>query len=248
MSTTGADCKLEEYLAVLLSREVRDFETSACGALSFIPAAGLILAESTHASHGEYIILGSPAYQPFASPKDFHYLAQRGQMDLFFIGAIEIDKRANFNLHLIGDPDEPDVRMPGGYGTGLLYYAVPRIVLFRTKHDRRTFVEEVNFVSGAGTSPEGIARRNREVRVITPMSIMELDTETRLLKLVSIHAGYTLDDVQANTGFDLGVDGEAPVTPPPTNEELTSLRTVAKQRMIESDTYADLARSLIREP
>ncbi|MFQ5872787.1 MAG: hypothetical protein ACE5JL_03165, partial [Dehalococcoidia bacterium] len=73
------DCNLEELLAVLMSREVRDFETSACGALSFIPAAGLLLAEASHASHGDFVILDSTAYNPFASSKDFHYLAQRGQ-------------------------------------------------------------------------------------------------------------------------------------------------------------------------
>ena len=33
-----------ELLAVLMSREVRDGEISACGALSMIPAAGLLLA------------------------------------------------------------------------------------------------------------------------------------------------------------------------------------------------------------
>ena len=129
-------------MAVLLSREVHDWETSACGALSFIPASALLLAEASHAPNGEFIVLDSDYYNPFVGRKDFHYLAQRGKLDLFFMSGIEIDREANFNLHLIGDPDSPEVRMPGQYGTGLLYYAVPRIVLFRTRHDRRTFVEK----------------------------------------------------------------------------------------------------------
>ncbi|MEE9199082.1 MAG: CoA-transferase [Dehalococcoidia bacterium] len=244
----AADCTLEELLAILMSREVRDFETSACGALSFIPAAGLLLAEATHAPHGRIIILDSPAYYPFVSPKDFHYLAQRGQLDLFFISAIEIDREANFNLHLIGDPDAPKVRMGGQFGTGLLYYAVPRIIIFRTKHDRRTFVEKVSFVSGAATSPEGMTRRTRGVKVMTPLAILELDQQTRLLELVSVHPGHTMDEVQANTGFDLQAGKEVQTTLSVTEEELTTLRTVVKQRMIETDTYADLARSSIREP
>ena len=244
---TEADCSLEEFLAVLISREVRDFETSACGALSFISAAGLLLAEATHAPHGEYIILGSPTYYPFVSEKDFHYLAQRGQLDLFFISAIEIDREANFNLHLIGDPNAPDVRMAGQYGTGLLYYAVPRIVLFRTKHDKRTFVEKVSFVSGAATSPEGITRRTKEVKVITPMAILKLNQQSRLLELVSVHPGCTVDEVQANTGFDLGIGGGVHTTPPITDEELTTLRTAVKQRMIETDTYTDMVQAGIRD-
>ena len=91
----------------------------------------------------EFIVLDSDYYNPFVGGKDFHYLAQRGKLDLFFLSGIEIDREANFNLQLIGDPDAPDVRMPGQYGSGLLYYAVPRVILFRTRHDRRTFVERL---------------------------------------------------------------------------------------------------------
>ncbi|MCH8086242.1 MAG: hypothetical protein IIC81_00165 [Chloroflexi bacterium] len=250
--TKAPDCTFEEFMAVILSREVRDFETSACGALSFIPAMALLLAEASHAPNGDFIILDSPAYNPFVGPKDFHYLAQRGQLDLFFISAIQIDRHADFNLHLIGDPDAPDVRMPGQYGTGLLYYAVPRIVLFRTRHDRRTFVEKVDFVSASASSPDGMARRNKEVVVITPMARMELSRESGLLELASVHPGYTLEQVQENTGFELVFSGkserEARVTPFVTEEELTVLRTVVKQRMIETDTYGDMARSKIRDP
>jgi hypothetical protein len=45
-----------ELLAVLLSREVRDGEVSACGAHSQIPAAGLLLAQALHAPNAELII------------------------------------------------------------------------------------------------------------------------------------------------------------------------------------------------
>ena len=121
------------------------------------------------APNAEIIILGSRDYSPFVTGKDFHFHAQRGQLDLFFISAIEIDQHGNFNLHVIGDRDEPDVLMPGQYGTGMLYYAVPRIVMFRTEHTRRSFVDKVNYVSGAGTSPNGVSRRTREVKVITPI-------------------------------------------------------------------------------
>jgi hypothetical protein len=39
----------DELMVVLLSREVRDGEVSACGALSQLPATGLLLAKHTHA-------------------------------------------------------------------------------------------------------------------------------------------------------------------------------------------------------
>lgn len=245
--TTGVGCSIEELLAVLISREVRDWETSACGALSFIPAAGMLLAAQTHAPNAEIIILGSETYSTFVTGPDFHNMAQRGQIDLFFVSGIEIDKYANFNLHAIGDRDHPDVLMPGQYGTGLLYYAVPRIVMFRTVHDRRTFVEQVQFVSGAGTSPEGFGRRTNAVRVITPMAIMDLNQETRLLELTSVHPGYTAEEAQANTGFALGIKGRVAATPAITPEELHILRTAVRDHMIETGTYPELARSILVE-
>ena len=249
--TPSPDCTFEEFMAVLLSREVRDWETSACGALSFIPACALLLAEASHASNGEFIVLDSDYYNPFVGGKDFHYLAQRGKLDLFFLSGIEIDRKANFNLQLIGDPDAPDVRMPGQYGSGLLYYAVPKVVLFRTRHDRRTFVEKVDYVSASASSPEGFSRRNREVIVVTPMARMELSRESGHLELASVHQGHTLEEVRDNTGFDFSIKGgaaDAPMTPPISNDELLLLRTAVKARMIETNTYPHDARTKIREP
>ena len=250
MSSTP-DCTFEEFMAVLLSREVRDWETSACGALSFIPATALLLAEASHAPNGEFIVLDSDYYNPFVDGKDFHYLAQRGKLDLFFLSGIEIDREANFNLQLIGDPDAPDVRMPGQYGSGLLYYAVPRVILFRTRHDRRTFVEKVDYVSASASSPEGFTRRNREVIVVTPMARMELSRESGQLELASVHQGHSLEEVRDNTGFDLPVKGgseEAPMTPAISDQELYLLRTDVKARMIETNTYPHDARTRIRLP
>lgn len=245
--TTALRCSTEELLAVLLSREYHDGETAACGALSFIPAAAMLLAAHTRTPNLDVIILSSDVYDPFMHGPDFHNLAQRGQLDLFHISGIEIDREANFNLHVIGDRDRPDVLMPGQYGTGMLYYAVPRILMFRTEHTRRSFPERVNFVSGAGTSPEGFARRTREVTVITTMATLRLNQETRVLELASVHPGYTAEQVQANTGFDLGIRGPAPETPPVTAEELHTLRTVVREHMMETGTYVDLARTLLVE-
>ena len=47
----------QELMSILMAREVRDGEVSACGALSQIPAAGLLLAKETHAPDAELIIL-----------------------------------------------------------------------------------------------------------------------------------------------------------------------------------------------
>ena len=245
--TSMADPNLEESLAILISREIRDFETSACGALSFIPATGILLGAEMHAPNAEVIILGSRDYVPFVSGKDFHFLAQRGQMDLFFISGSAMGKVAHFSRRARGGRGAAEVLMPGQYGTGMLYYAVPRIIMFRTEHTKRTFVEKVSYISGAGTSPEGFSRRTKEVKVITPMAVLVLNQETRVLELDSVHPGYTAEQVQENTGFDLGIKGDIPTTPPITENEIRTLRTTVKAHMIESETYPDLARTRIQE-
>ena len=246
MSQAGS-YNAEELMAVLFSRELHDFETGACGALSSMPAAGMLLAEATHAPHATVIIRGSPShYDAYANPRDFHYQAARGNWDLFFVGGIQFDKYGNFNLHYIGDPDAPEVRMPGAMGTALLYYVAKRVILFRDVHNRRVFVEEVSFKTGAASTEEFSERRDGATKCITPMATMNLNTKTRLLELESVHPGYTFEDVQANTGFELPHPNPVPTTAPPTQEELHVLRTVVKQRMLETGTYPEFAKRALQ--
>src|SRR5512143_2096462 len=47
----------------------------------------------------------------------------------------------------IGDCQTPQMRLPGAYGSAMLYYTAHRVVLFRTEHTKRTFVEKVDFVT-----------------------------------------------------------------------------------------------------
>lgn len=230
-----------ELMAVLLSREVRDGEVSACGALSQIPAAGLLLARELHAPNAELIILNS-VFNPFRTSRQFHFLAQRGELGLFFVSGVQIDRRGNYNLHQVGpDPERPQLRLPGGYGGGMIYYAARRTVVFRTEHTRRSLVERVDFVSAAGSTPADVLRLGHPSKVVTPKATFRFDREAGLLRLESVHPGHTLEDVRENTGFDLG-PGAAPATPAPSAEELRVLRQVVRRTMIDTGTYAEWAR------
>lgn len=242
------DYNNDELMAILLSREVRDGEISACGALSHIPAAGLLLAQATHAPNAELIILNS-VFNPFKTSRQFHYLAQRGELGLFFVSGVQIDRYGNYNLHQIGpDVDHPQMRFPGGYGGGMIYYGARRSIVFRTEHTKRSLVEKVDFVSAAGNTPPDVLRHGHPSKVVTPKANFRFDKNAGILRLDSIHPGYTLADVRDNTGFDLGVD-DAPPTPVPSEEELYTLRHVIRNKMIETGTYANWAqRSLGATP
>ena len=241
----GAKANTDELLAVLMSREVRDWETSACGAVSMIPAAAMLLAEATTAPHAEIIILGSEQLDRNLG-KDIHFLSQRGKLDLFFHSAVQFDAEGNFNLHVIGDPNAPERRLPGGYGSGLMSYTAKRILFFRTEHTPRTFVEKVDFISGAGKTPPTIKRPQDPFKIFTTAAVMQFDRGEGRYSLESVHEGYTADQVQALTGFSLGDLSHVPQTVMPTEEELRVLRTEVRQRMIETGTYPEWARTVLQ--
>ncbi|MEI8034034.1 MAG: CoA-transferase [Betaproteobacteria bacterium] len=233
-----------ELMAILLSREVRNGEISACGALSQIPAAGLLLAQALHAPDAELIILNS-VFTPFTTSKSFHYLAQRGDLGLFFVSGVQIDQYGNYNLHQIGaNPDKPNMRFPGGYGGGMIYYAAQRSIIFRTEHTRRSLVEKVDFISAAGSTPPDVLRRGQPSKVVTPKANFRFDSQKARLILDTIHRGLDYEDIRECTGFELGVTA-APPTPEPSEEELTCLREVVKEKMIATNTYADWARKTL---
>ena len=235
----------DELMAVLMSREVRDGEVSACGALSHLPAAGLRLAKELHAPDAELIILNT-VFRPFGTSRQFHFLAQRGELGLFFVSGVQIDRHGNYNLHQIGrDPDRPEVRFPGGYGGGMIYYCARRSIAFRTEHTRRSLVERVDFISAAGSSPPETLRLGGPSKVITPKATFRFDASIGELRLESIHPPYSFDEIRENTGFDVGAPNGVVTTPAPTAEELTTLRKVVRRKMLDTGTYAGWAERAI---
>jgi glutaconate CoA-transferase, subunit B len=235
----------DELMAVLMSREVSDGEISACGAHSHIPAAALLLAQCLHAPNAELIILQT-VFKTFHTSRQFHFLAQRGELGLFFVSGVQIDRYGNYNLHQLGaDLDRPDVRFPGGYGGGMIYYCARRTIVFRTEHTRRSLVERVDYVSAAGSTPPEVLRLGHPTRLFTPKASFGFDRSAGILRLESIHPPYTLDHIRENTGFDLGIEGPVATTPAPTAAELLALREVVRPKMIETGTYAAWAENTL---
>jgi len=68
-------------------------------------------------------------------------------------------------------------------------------------------------------------------RVVTDLAILGFDETTRHMKILALHPGVTVEQVQENTGFRLDVKGAVPVTEPPTERELAVLRKLDPQRL-----------------
>jgi len=244
LMTQTVDYTPEELMAVVISREVRDGETVGVGAVSPIPAAGCILAEQLHAPHITLIILDSEEYYPFpAGSSELHFMAQRGELDLFFLSGIQFDRRGNFNLHVIGDYNAPSVRMAGAYGSAMLYYMAHRVILFRAEHTRRIFVEQVDFVTAAGVTPENVYREGGPALLVTPKAVLTWDKAAGEWVLHRVQPGSSVENVRQNTGFDLRLSASLRLTPLPTAQELHMLRTVVKEKLARS--YPDFVREKI---
>ena len=219
------DFTVGELMATRISREVHDDTYVGTGAASPVPMAGVLLAQGTHAPDMIYVAIGAsdPALSPISGKETFD-LAQRGRLDIFFLGGAQIDGHGNINLTTIGDHDRPDLRLPGAAGSGMLYFMTNRVILFRMEHTPRVFVEDVDFITSAGSSSERVERPGGPSMLITNLCVMMYLKDQKQFELESVHPGVTVDEVKENTGFEFIVSGNVPETTAPTAEQLRLLR------------------------
>lgn len=210
-----------EQMAVVLAHDVRDWETVGCGTHSPVPAAALLLALHTHAPHATLIIDGHPEHS-LATPSDLHFIAQRGELDLYHFSGIQIDRHGNLNMTLLGDPANPKLRVPGAHGAPVLYYTAGRSNLFRMEHTRRSLVERVDFITCSGAEA---CQHGGPKLLVTPNAVLRFDRERGDFVLLSYHGGPGLEQVCANVGWDVRVAPEVRETEPPSPAELRLLRT-----------------------
>jgi glutaconate CoA-transferase subunit B len=234
----------EEMMAVAISREVRDGETTAVGTLAPIPAAGVLLAHLSHAPRARILIFNHDDYWPFRDgSKEFYDFAQRGTIDLFFLSGGQIDRHGNLNLIAIGDHDRPRLRFPGGAGSAMLYYMARRVIVFRTDHTPRIFVPRVDTVASPGSSPPDVVRPGGPWKAVTPLCTFRFDRERGELRVETIHAGVTAEQLRERTGFPLDLPASPAVTPPPTPAELTLLRGPVRESLAK--TYPRFADAVL---
>src|SRR6266852_6230105 len=168
--------KPEELLIDVVLRLISGAKHVAIGANSPIPAAAAFLAQRLGGGRPHISLQQSPKHNLFTDGgRELFDAAGQGRIDVFFLSGAQIDGEGNINLVAVGDYAHPKARFAGSYGSSYLYFVVPRVILFRTEHSRRTLVERVDFVSAPGTSPPNVYRPGGPAALVTPRCVFLFD-------------------------------------------------------------------------
>ena len=217
---------LEEILINAISKNLDGLRHIAVGASSPIPGAAALLARTRSNGSMRVSILGSEDNNFFSDGgKEIFDIAGQGRMDAFFLSGAQIDGEANVNLVAVGDYKQPKARFPGSFGSGYLYFVVPRVILFRLEHTPRTLVKEVDFISAPGFSDDDVYRPGGPYKLITDRCLFHVNKQKKCFELESVHPGHTVDEILEQTGFEfLLPDNEVPETETPDDATLKVIR------------------------
>ncbi|MEA4997886.1 MAG: CoA-transferase [Candidatus Limiplasma sp.] len=222
-----------DIMTVCLARLIQDGNTVFHGVSSHMPMVATLLAKRTHAPHAVHLNIPGgvdphrPRLQPFSSAgdalwetaeasfplQDVFDLSMRGGLDVAFLSGVQFDPTGGVNASVIGSYAKPKVRLPGGAGSAVLIPTAKRAILWRTKHDPRTFCETLDFVTARGNVSD----------IVTPLCAFTLYGGELILK--SIHPMSSIEEIAQNTGFPIRYL-TLETTPPPTEQELRLLAEI----------------------
>ncbi|HXJ01486.1 MAG TPA: CoA-transferase [Micropepsaceae bacterium] len=240
-----SELRSSEIMVAAGARELKDGETVVVGI--GLPQIACFLAKATHApSLTPLLEIGVANMRPIHTPvgladSRIFYRAtcwssfldvmgmnlHRGVVDTGFLGALEVDRFGNINTTLSREGGK--VRYFNGSAGGNDVASLAKRVIVIMRHEKRKLPVAVSHL----TSPGFVGGKSREAlglrgggphRIITDKAVMGFDPKSHSASLLSLHPGVSLEDVLANTGFELNVPGTVPTTPLPVPEELRLLR------------------------
>ena len=235
-----------ELMVAAAAREIRDGEVVFVGMR--LPLLAFCLARSTHAPTAvglfeNGVVRDSPALAFLVTMSDgpnvtgsvwctemreVMGLMQSGRVTLGFIGGAQVDRFGNLNTTYVG-PHGQAVRLPGSGGAPDIASLARRHVVIMA-HERRRFVERVDYVTSAGHGTGGDWRARTGLpgggpsAVITTLGLFRFHPVTREMVLASVHPQATIEEIRAQTGWALRLADGLGETPPPTPQELAMIR------------------------
>jgi len=238
----------EELMVAVASREIHDGDIVFVGMR--LPILAYAVARSTHApaalglfevglmrDQAASAYLGTMGDPPNVAGalwatrmSNVMALMAQGHVDLGFIGGAEVDRFGNLNTSYVGPPDRPTVKLPGSGGGADIAILSRRWVTLMS-HEKRRLVDRVSFVTspGHGDGSAGWRRRHGLLgggpsAIITTLCVFRFPEGGGEAYLESVHPGHTVDEVRAATGWEMKAAHDVPMTPSPTQAELSEIR------------------------
>ncbi len=205
--------------------------------MGLVPLLGAQLARRTFEpdlllTDGEAYLIGAQpdlieGWQPYRKVLDV--VVPHGRRHVV-MGASQIDRFGNQNISAIGDHARPSRQLlgvrgaPGNTVNNRTSYWIPR-------HGARVFTDHVDVVCGVGYDSARAAgpsatRFHDVYRVVTNLAVLDFGGPGNAMRLLSVHPGGTVDEVQAATGFPLVLGDPVATTRLPTAAELALIRDV----------------------
>jgi glutaconate CoA-transferase subunit B len=238
----------QELMVAVASREIRDGDLVFVGMR--LPILAYAVARNAHAPSARGLFeVGLMRDQPAAGflgtmgdppnvaealwatrMSNVMALMAQGRVDLGFIGGAEVDRFGNLNTSYVGEPARPDVKLPGSGGGADIAILSRRWVTLMA-HERRRLVKNVSFITspGFGDGSRGWRSRNGllgggPAAIITTMCVFRFPAEGGEAFVATVHPGHSLDEVRANTGWDVQIARDVSETSAPTKAELAAIR------------------------
>ena len=234
-----------ELMVAAAARELDDGDTVLVGV--GVPNLACNLAKRTHAPELQMIyesgavgsnppslplsigdpVLATGALSLVPMQAGFSRYLQAGRIDVGFLGGAQIDRFGNINSTVIGDYDDPTVRLPGSGGACEIASNAHRTLII-TPHTERRFPEEIDFVTSPGyvggrEGREELGLRGGPEAIITDMAVMRFDSAGEAY-VDTIHPSADRESVQAATGWDLRFADDVTETPTPDADTVRLIR------------------------
>ncbi|MWG33399.1 CoA-transferase subunit beta [Halomarina oriensis] len=242
---TDADYTATEAMVVAAARELDDGDSVLVGV--GVPNLACNLAKRTHAPDLQMVyesgtidsnpsklplsigdpVLASGALRVVPMFDGFTTYLQAGRIDVGFLGGAQIDRHGNINSTVIGEYDDPVVRLPGSGGACDIASNAHRTIII-TPHEERRLPAEVDFVTSPGYvgGREGRAElglRGGPSAIITDKAVLRFDDDG-VAYVETLHPDVSADEVRAATGWEVEISDESARTAPPTPDEVATIR------------------------
>lgn len=233
------------WMVIQLARCIREGEIAFSGVNSSLAMLACLLAQRAFPFRYTYLNVAGgvdphPAQAPVSSSDpalfegspaifanaDFYDLCLRGGLDLCFLGCAQVDATGRTNVSLIGSPEAPRVRLPGGGGAVVMLPTARRVVTWRVEHSARALVERLDFVTAAG----------RMATLVTPLAVFQRDPDDPASRFALAHPrpGVTLETLRERTGFAFAADA-ARAAPAPSEAERETLAALDPRGRFAAD-------------